>query len=55
MVSIELYSRTNLVYFHIGIDFTHEEIRAHIANGSADNAQSPAEQCHVAKIESCLE
>lgn len=44
-----------LVYFHIGIDFAHEEIRAHIADGTADNAQGAAEECHVAKVEGRLE
>lgn len=55
MVRIEFYSRTILVYFHIGIDFTHEEIRADIADGATDDAQSATEQCHIAKIESRLE
>lgn len=44
-----------LVYFHIGINFTHKQIRAHVADGAADDAQCTAEQCHVAKVEGRLE
>lgn len=44
-----------LVYFHIGIDFAHEEIRAHIADGAADDAEGAAKESHVAKVEGRLE
>lgn len=55
MVRIEIDSRTILVYFHIGIDFTHKEIRADIADGATNDAQSATEECHIAKVERRLE
>lgn len=45
----------HLVNLHIWIDFADKDAGAHVADCPADDAQSQAEQGHVAEIKCCLE
>lgn len=44
-----------LINFYIRINFPNKETRADVADGAANDAQRPTEQCHVAEVETRLE